>query len=168
MSWKHTIHSNVAVGWAGGNKHLSIIKEYLLQSCTVGDYLTFHHLLSLFPSVQGDFVHSYQSILPSLPNWASACLPPPVRPAAPVFRAVHSPLPPSKRFGTISQVRDFQPSPWGLYLQLSCNPHSWHGRFLYLHKIASQWYWVPVFCDSQTPFHRLLAGLAPQQNGSWV
>ena len=84
------------------NSRLVIASTYrLLKSiyCTVGNYLTFHHLLTLFPSVQGVLLQSYQSILPSLPSWASACHPPPVSPEEPLFRAVHSPLPPSKWFG---------------------------------------------------------------------
>ena len=49
----------------GDSKHLSMTKEIY---CTVGNYLTFHHLLTLFPSVQGVLLQSYQSILPSLPS----------------------------------------------------------------------------------------------------
>ena len=53
------------------NSRLVITSTYrLLKSiyCTVGNYLTFHHLLTLFPSVQGVLLQSYQSILPSLPS----------------------------------------------------------------------------------------------------
>ena len=141
------------------NSRLVTTSTYrLLKSifCTVGDYLTFHHLLTFFPSVQpaqvfpaaqSELVQSYQSILPSLPNWASACLPP-VKPEGDLFRAVHSPLPPSKWFWTISQALVSQSFPQGLYLQRSCNPQWPHGRFVPGHGTTSQMYWVPVCCDS--------------------